>query len=223
MMMPEPQLRGLFRKFAALDMPSMLSKMAGRSMRSIYRDLASIGYLASYTHAGRYYTLKEIADFDEFGLWFHQDIGFSRAGTLKETVSVLVEAADAGRTHFELESLVRVRVHNTLLGLVAEGRLWRDRIGRSYLYVSADVARRAKQVERRQALLTAMTPVPSALSTEVVIAVLVEALHASAGLAAGSVVAARLVARGQEVTAEQVERIYAEFRLEPGKKTAEPP
>ena len=206
-----------------MDMPAILSGMAGRSMRSIYRDLSRMGYLSSYTHAGRYYTLAEIADFDDCGLWFHEGIGFSRSGTLKETAAVLVETADGGRTHPELESLVRVRVHNTLLGLVEDGRLGRERIGGLYLYVSADGAVRVQQVERRHALLAAMTPVPAALPTEVVIAVLVEALHASEGLAAGTVVAARLVARGQEVTAEQVERIYADFQLEPGKKTVEPP
>ena len=220
---PEPQLRSLFRKFPAIDIESMESKLAGRSRRSLYRDLSRIGYLSSFTHTGRYYTLVEIPAFDEFGLWFHQGIGFSRAGTLKETVAVLVEAADAGRTHPELESLVRVRAHNTLLGLVEEKRLGRERIGGLYLYVSADLARHAEQVERRQAVLAAMPTVPAALPTEVVIAVLVEALHASEGLASGAVVAARLVARELHVTAGQVEGVYAEYRLLPGKKTAAPP
>jgi hypothetical protein len=220
---PEPQLRSLFRKFVAMDMPSILSKMAGRAMRSLYRDLAGIGYLSSYTHAGRYYTLAEIADFDEHGLWFHEGIGFSRSGTLKKTAAVLVETSEAGRTHPELEALVRVRVHNSLLGLVEEKRLVRERIGRRYLYVSADATRGAEQLERRQERLVAIMPIPAGLPAEVIIAVLVEALHASQGLAAAAVVAARLVARGQDVTAEQVVRVYAEFGLEPGKKTAEPP
>ncbi len=62
---------------------------------------------------------------------------------------------------------------------------------------------------------------PSRLpSKEVVQLVLVEALHASARLPAPSVVAARLTARGEEVSGEQVEQIYEHFGLEAEKKTA---
>jgi len=105
---------------------------------------------------------------------------------------------------------------------VRERRLGRERIGRVYLYVSADSDRAAKQIQSRRALMAAAEEMRVALPTEVVIAVLVEALQASEGLASEAVVAARLTARGQDVTAEQVERIYAEFDLVPGKKTVAP-
>jgi 5,10-methylenetetrahydrofolate reductase len=39
----------------------------------------------------------------------HQDIGFSQAGTLKETVAVQVSETPDGRTHAELQHLLRVR------------------------------------------------------------------------------------------------------------------
>jgi hypothetical protein len=32
--------------------------------------------------------LREVPQFDAFGLWRHRDVGFSRAGTLKATVVV---------------------------------------------------------------------------------------------------------------------------------------
>ena len=99
MKMQEPQLRSLFQKTRAMDMPSIETAMGGRSMRSLYRDLSALGYLSSFTHKGRFYTLAGIPDFDEHGLWFHEGIGFSRAGTLIETVVRLVEASEAGRTH----------------------------------------------------------------------------------------------------------------------------
>lgn len=219
----QSRLRSLLLKCSTMDMQSMMSGMGGRSMRSLYRDLSKLGYLSSFTHAGRYYTLAGIPNFDDLGLWFHQGVGFSRVGTLKETVATLVEGADAGRTHAELEALARVRVHNTLLGLVEEKRLSRERIGRLYLYASADEARRVGQFERRRALMSELGAGPDALPTEVVIAVLVEALLAGEGLAAGAVVAARLVAKGLDVTPEQVEHVFTEYLLAPGKKTVEPP
>jgi len=220
---PQSRLRSLLLKYSTMDMQSMMSGMGGRSMRSLYRDLSKLGYLSSFSHAGRYYTLAGIPNFDDLGLWFHGGIGFSRVGTLKETVATLVEEADAGRTHAELKALARVRVHNTLLGLVEGKRLSRERIGCLYVYVSADEARRVVQFERRRALMSELGAGPVALPTEVVVAVLVEALLAGEGVAAGAVVAARLVAKGQDVTPEQVERVFTQYQLAPGKKTVVPP
>ena len=95
---------------------------------SIFRRLKEIGYLSSYTHAGRYYTLPHIPHFDKFGLWFHQGVGFSQAGSLKATIAILVDASPAGLTHVELTDILRVRVHNTLLALVRETRIGRQKI-----------------------------------------------------------------------------------------------
>lgn len=217
----ESRLRSMFRRIPAMDMASIRAKLGGRSMRSVYRDLSGIGYQSSFTHRGSYYTLAGIPDFDEHGLWFHEGIGFSRAGTLIETVFRLVEASEAGRTHPELEALVRVRVHNTLLHLVEEARLGRERLGRHFLYVSAEGGRGVEQLARRRALMAAAEA--TTLPAEVVIAVLVEALQASDGLPPAAVVAARLSVRGEAVTNEQVERVYAEHGLVPGKKTVVPP
>ena len=82
--MPEPQdrLARLLRRARVLDMKAIQAAIRGRSRRSLFRDLEKLGYRTSYTHGGRYYTLSDLPDFDEWGLWFHVDIGFSRAGTL---------------------------------------------------------------------------------------------------------------------------------------------
>jgi hypothetical protein len=73
-----------------MDMNTLLNALDGRSRRSVFRDLTTIGYLSSYTHTGRYYTLVHIPEFDEHGLWFFQGVGFSKAGTLKSTITELV-------------------------------------------------------------------------------------------------------------------------------------
>jgi len=218
---PKTKIKALFRDVHAMDLATIRAGLAGRAVRSVYRDLAQVGYMSSFTDRGRFYTLASIPDFDEDGLWFHGGVGFSRVGTLKDTVVALVEKAEAGRTHRELEALVRVRVHNTLLQLVEEARIGRERMDQFYLYVSAQDIRRAEQVARRRAVVAGEAAV--ALPTELVIAVLVEALRASEGLASAAVVAVRLSARGTAATGEQVTRVYTEYGLVPGKKTAEPP
>ena len=212
-------LQNLFRKRLVADIGVLFAALDTHSRMSVFRRLREIGYFSSYTHTGRYYTLADIPEFDDCGLWRHQTIGFSRFGTLKATVAQLVEDADTGCTHADLEALLRLRVYNTLLRLVHAGEVHREAVGGTYVYVSIDEERASRQLDarRRQA---AQAVRPFHLPPEdVVLLVLVEALHASEGLPAPPVVAARLAARGEEVATEQVKRVYDHFRLEAGKKT----
>jgi len=213
-------LRSLFRKRLVADLRVLFEALDTRSRMSVFRRLREIGYFSSYTHTGRYYTLADIPEFDDYGLWRHQAIGFSRFGTLRATVAHRVQDADAGCTHAELEALLRLRVYNTLLRLIHAGEIQRQAVGGAYVYLSIDGERASRQLDARQ---TAQVVPPSHLPPDdVVLLVVVEALHASDGLPAATVVAARLAARGQDVVAIQVEQVYEHFGLEPGKKTAAP-
>jgi hypothetical protein len=142
------QIKSWLKRKKVSDMKDLQGALGGRSRRSVFRDLSQAGYLTSYTHVGRFYTLADIPVFDDQGLWFYQDIGFSRAGTLKQTVNQQVDQTPEGRTHDELQSLLRVRVHNTLLDLVREERIGRERLGRVYLYVSAAWPAHASRIAR---------------------------------------------------------------------------
>jgi hypothetical protein len=217
----ERVVRVLQRKKVA-DMNTLRDALGGRSRRSIFRDLAKVGYLSSYTDVGRYYTLQDIPKFDEQGLWFHRDIGFSREGTLKQTVAVQVEQASDGRTHDEFQYLLRVRVHNTLLDLLHQGRIGRERLKRVYLYVSADPDRAAQQVTTRREMAAALKEMLRVATDEEVVDVLVEALRAAPEIPEPDIVAGRLVARGIRLEPHHVQQVYEEHGLVPGKKTARP-
>jgi len=218
----DENLRGLqrmFRRERVLDMRTLGERFPSRSRRSLFRDLAQLGYLTSYSHAGRFYALADIAEFDERGLWFFRDIGFSRAGTLKQTVAIEVEHAPEGRTHAELRELLHVRVHNTLLGLVREGRLAREPFEGLHLYVSTDAEQAAQQRERRT------EGVPGALrapTSEDTIEILVEALRAAPQVPQAALVAKRLAARGVRVEGHQVQQVFDAHGLRAEKKTARP-
>lgn len=216
-------LRSLFGKCPVADLELLCETLETRSRMSVFRRLREVGYFSSYSHSGRYYTLASIAEFDEHGLWRFQDAGFSRFGTLKSTLAHRVEETDAGCTHAELEALLRIPVYNTLLKLVRAGEVRREALDRAYLYLSVDPERGAQQLALRRRQVSQDAQAAPSPSRETVLLVLVEALHASEGLAPASVVAKRLVARGEGVTTEQVAQIYAHFGLEAGKKTAVPP
>ena len=102
-----------FRRRQVVDRDALFKVIGTQSRMTLFRRLRELDHLTSYTHGGRYYTLRDIAEFDDYGLWAYRSIGFSRFGTLKATTRALVEAAAAGYTHPELEGLLRVRVHNT--------------------------------------------------------------------------------------------------------------
>ena len=205
----------LFRKKPVLEMRAIERAAGARSRRSLFRDLDALGYLSSYTHTGRFYTLKSIPDFDSDGLWRYEGIGFSRDGTLKATVRRLVESAEAGHTQRELQLRLGTRVHNPLLALVEHRRLRREAVAAEYVYLAAARARAAKQLERRRAAAASagQTPIPS-LEVEV----LAEVIHgARLPPPDAATLAARLSARGVRASPAEVGAVLERHGL---KKTA---
>lgn len=112
---------------------------------TVYRCLSRLGYLGSYSHRGRFYTLRSIPDFDAWGLWSCRSAMFSRYGNLLETAATLVEQSDAGFTASELESLLQVDVKHSLLQLQRRGRIARVRLGGRFVYVCIDSGERRRQ------------------------------------------------------------------------------
>lgn len=214
-------LATLFRRQMVVDLHTLFGVLETPSRMSVFRRLKSVSYLSSYTHRGAYYTLPDIPRFDGHGLWFHQGVGFSRAGTLKATLVAMVDAAEAGHTHRELEMLLRIRVRNTLVQLVRERRIGRHHIKTLYLYVSAVSEQSAAQFARRQEGSAGVAADPMAkLAETTLIEILLEVVRTGPVTVRPAVVADRLRARAVAVTAAQVEQVFAHYGLGPGKKTA---
>lgn len=206
-------LRLVFRHRRVADLPVLLRALHTDWPMNVFRRLRPLGYLTSYSHSGRYYTLEDIAEFDADGLWQYQGIFFSRHGTLKATTARLVDSAETGYTHKELEARLHVRVHNTLLDLVRGNRIGRERVESLYLYVSADAARGSLQVNRRRQLQSASTGPARDTSRPLVIEVLLEIIHGAHLVSDPADVLSRLLARGIQVTRSQVDAIFAQHGL----------
>ena len=91
-------LRSLFHRAHVAQLGTLFRVLKTHARRSVMRRLKYADYVSSYTHTGRYYTLRDIPRFDQFGLWHYGDVGFCRVGTLKAAVTELVEKSEAGRT-----------------------------------------------------------------------------------------------------------------------------
>ena len=221
----ENVLRNYFRRHRIAELGELFRLLGTRSRMSVFRRLKAVGYRSSFNHAGRYYTLADVPQFDQWGLWFHRDAGFSCAGTLKATVVELVEGSAAGMTPKDLLALLKLPVantlYNTLHALRHEARIGRQELDGYHLYISADQQRANQQLMERRQAIGQEPRSPTRMSDETVIAVLVEALQGAEVVEPASVVSSRLVARGVAVTAAEVARVFTRYGLEPGKKTVD--
>ena len=118
---------------------------------TVFRKLKQLDYRASYSHGGSYYTLAEIAEFDELGLWSHRDVHFSVHGMLLATLEAFVEDSEAGCFVSELDDVLHVGCKEALLKLVRRRRIARQKVTGLFLYCSRHRARRKQQILTRKA------------------------------------------------------------------------
>jgi len=117
---------------------------------TVFRRLKALGYLGSYSHRGKYYTLLEIPEFNEQGLWSYHSVWFSRHGNLVATVKEFVEEATAGWTAQELERILQVEVKRPLLQLYQGKAIHREKLSGLYTYFSASGDKRRSQLLMRE-------------------------------------------------------------------------
>ncbi len=209
---PQKKVENLFRKRRVVAMSDLCEVIGSSSRMTVFRRLREIEYVSSYTHAGRYYTLYDIARFDSDGIWFYDDIGFSQNGSLKNTVSYLVDNGDAGKFHSDLERQLRVRVHNVLLDLVKSKQIKRIKFEGQYLYLSTDKARSTKQIRQRDKLLVRRIPV--FISEPMVIEILAEVIRQSTRHPRAKQVASALAIRGLPIAENDVVTVFDHYDIE---------
>ncbi|MCP4101713.1 MAG: hypothetical protein GY750_09855 [Lentisphaerae bacterium] len=183
----EKALKKLFYRHMTADISMLCQTLGTQSRMSVFRRLKEIGYLSGYTHAGRYYTLRNIPQFDDGGLWFHRGIGFSVFITLRNTVIEAVKSSVNGMTRHELHNLLRVNVKDTLLYLIRAELINREKIQGLYICADTDHNRADRQLSQRKAYIQKIEPLPAAAITEV----LIEAIHAGGASVSPSVAAGR--------------------------------
>ena len=131
------------------SMPQLVDALGGPSERTVFRKLNELDTLSSYSHRGRYYTLRASARFDRHGLWAQGAIRFSVRGTLRATAAALTEAAPRGWRLRELDELLGVNSRATLRGLVQARQVACVQVEGQPLYCSADPDQQRRQVAAR--------------------------------------------------------------------------
>ena len=211
------KLENFIKSRRVVQMRDLFEAVESTSRMTVFRRLSGVEYLCSYTHAGRYYTLFDIARFDSDGIWFYDDIGFSQNGSLKNTVTYLVDNGDGGKFHSDLERQLRVRVHNVLLDLVRSKQIKRTKFEGQFLYLSSDKARSTKQIEQRDKLSMQLRRIPVFITQPMVIEILAEVIRQSKRHPHADQVASALAIRGLPIAENDVMTVFDHYDIE--KKT----
>lgn len=135
-------------KTATLD--QLKSVLKTTSTMTVFRKLKALGYISSYSHRGKYYTLREIARFNQAGLWSYNSVRFSKYGNLIETTKQFIEDSTAGFTAKELGQVLHVEVKQTLFQLFKTNRIHREKVSGVYVYASRESAKRKVQLTMRK-------------------------------------------------------------------------
>ncbi|MCP4963933.1 MAG: hypothetical protein GY926_01725 [bacterium] len=167
------QLKTLF----ALRQCWMIEPLAasmGCAVVSVRRLLRQAGYLRSYTHNGKWYTLDSIPAFDRHGIWVHEEIAFSRHGDLIKTIAHLLDKSPRGLSARELSEILHHPCQAVLTHLHKAERVARVRGAQAFVYLSSDASTRQRQRKALPAVERAQRP---PLTAEVAVFVLVDYIH----------------------------------------------
>ncbi len=136
------------QKIATLD--EVKAALCDPARCTVFRKLAELEYLSSYSHRGKYYTLKSIARFNAQGLWNYRTVWFSRFGNLLDTAEALVQESEAGYTAAELKGILHVKTKHALTQLTRSGRLQRQEFNSVYVYLAGEshVANRQRKARK---------------------------------------------------------------------------
>ena len=108
------------------------------SNTTVRRHLKKWNSITSFTHKGSYYTFAEIADFSKEGLWFHNEIGFSKHGNLIETITYFISSSEIGLYASDLFELLHFKSYSILSRIMKKSNLYREKMLGKYIYFSTD-------------------------------------------------------------------------------------
>ena len=141
---------------------SQLRELLQCSVSTVRNRLRAWRVYTSFNQNGRYYTLPRIPRFDEHGLWWHKQIGFSKHGNLKQTLIQIVRDSAVGLDASQVGRLLRLAPRSFLSHFRDIAGLHRESQEGRFIYFSDEPSILLKQKSRReQAAERARAEIPS--------------------------------------------------------------
>lgn len=143
-------LKIYIKKQVVATLPELRKALGTTVNKTVMRKLKELQYIKSYSHAGSYYSLTELAQFDKHGLWFIGSVRFSQHGTLLKTLENFITTSKNGYFAHELKECLYVSVKETLLRLTRAGRIVRKKVSGLYLYCNPETGIQKRQLMNRR-------------------------------------------------------------------------
>lgn len=187
----------------------LLATWLSCSIATARRRLKTWKAYTSYNRNGRYYTLPEIADFDENGLWRYQGIFFSKHGNLKQTLVHLVTHSAQGLRGGELGELLGLQPRSFLSHFRDHPTLYRENVRGRWIWFAADPKIREKQKKTRLTQMVVKEPrMPTDREAVLILVDLIQ--HPDSGL---EQVARRLRPKGLDMDVDTIRQLLAHHGL----------
>jgi hypothetical protein len=122
----------------------------------------------SYNQNGKYYTLPQIPQFDQYGLWRYKDVGFSKYGNLKKTIIHLVTTSPAGFSGRQLGEILGLSPQSFLHHFRECPGIYREKYDGVFVYFSDVDDIYEKQVQQRSSLIYS-SPIVTISDTEAIL------------------------------------------------------
>lgn len=117
---------------------------------TVLRKMRELDCITSYSHSGKYYSLKRIARYNRYGIWSCHSAMFSKVGTLKKTIEFQIDNSTKGFSASELHKILKIKVEDVLLELVNNKSITRKKMSGVFIYYSAAANLLKKQVLTRK-------------------------------------------------------------------------
>lgn len=139
------KVRQFFHETTVMSLRTIVDLMAIHK-RTVQKHLREMNCFTSFTHKRKYLTLPETPKFDENGIWFFDDIGFSRFGDSLDTILALIKNRDEGYMREELEGILRISISKQIQTLLFREKLDRIKLGGRYLYLPGETIKNKKKM-----------------------------------------------------------------------------
>ena len=135
--MKSNSLKEMFEKSKVLTL-NQVSKKRDCSIRTVQRQFAELAVLRSYNQNSRYYTLPDTPIFNAHGIWWYQDIFFSKYGDLRQTVKHAILNSEDGLSGNEIGGIVNLLPRSFMHHFREIDGVFREKHGGVYVYFSND-------------------------------------------------------------------------------------
>lgn len=115
-----------------------LALLLNTSIRTVQRKLIQLDTIKSYNHNGRYFALKEVAQFNSYGIWEYNEVHFSKFGNLKNTLIQIIRNSETGLNALEISKILGLETRSFLYHYKDITEIKREKTNGCYVYFSSE-------------------------------------------------------------------------------------